>query len=178
VAGEVTADLAFRASKSCELVSLDLQGFLRSFTRDGRTFLKGEAPRAILRECDIVKGSIEEIFAMTGSSSIERGIKKVRSMGPSIVIATLGSRGAVIGDELSYVIPALKTRVRDTTGAGDAFVGRFLREYLRSGDIVWSAAMGGAAASYAVEALGPWGLASMSELTERATIIYERAYLM
>jgi ribokinase len=52
-------------------------------------------------------------------SLIERGIDRV--------ILTLGRRGAMIAseDEGAIVVPAFKMDAKDTTGAGDAFIGSF-----------------------------------------------------
>ena len=52
-------------------------------------------------------------------SLIERGIDRV--------IITLGQRGAMIAseDEGAVLVPAFKVEAKDTTGAGDAFIGSF-----------------------------------------------------
>jgi ribokinase len=49
---------------------------------------------------------------------VERGIRKV--------ILTLGDKGALIGSAAgAEIVPAFKVATRDTTGAGDAFIGSF-----------------------------------------------------
>jgi ribokinase len=47
-------------------------------------------------------------------------------MGCETVIITLGQRGAMlISAEQTVHVPAVETKVVDTTGAGDAFIGSF-----------------------------------------------------
>lgn len=179
VAGEISTELALRLGEPCEVLSIDPQGFIRSFSGDGRVHLTTRVPRRLLKKCNIFKGSAEEVQKMTGRSSLSDGLRKVQDMGPEIVIATLGGSGAAVsGGGLTYSIPAYATKMRDPTGAGDAFIGGFLREYLRSGDLVWSAVKGSASASYAVEGFGPWKLSRMIRLEERAQSIYEGVSLL
>lgn len=74
-----------------------------------------------------------------------------------------------------YHVPACKPRiVRDPTGAGDAFAGAFLAEYLRGTEPVWCCCVGSAAASFVVEEVGPHRFGEKKEVYDRARKIYER----
>jgi len=175
VAGEISASILSEAPMSCETLSVDPQGFIRAFRRNGRAYLSGNVPKTLLSKCHIFKGSAEEVRRIGGRSSLVEAIRRIRRMGPEIVMATVGGKGAlVLAGSLSYMVPAFTAKEADSTGAGDAFVGGFLGEYLRSGDPIWSAAVGSATASYAVQALGPWGLTSMKDLEDRAQSVYEQ----
>ncbi|MFO2463420.1 ribokinase [Pseudomonas sp. 15FMM2] len=52
------------------------------------------------------------------------------------VIVTLGQAGALyVGEEGEFQVEGLRVAARDTTGAGDAFIGCFVRHWSRDGDI-------------------------------------------
>jgi|SRR5579875_486454 len=52
------------------------------------------------------------------------GAPRLRALGPAAVVVTLGSHGAVVGDDAgTRHVPARAVEVVDTSGAGDAFVG-------------------------------------------------------
>jgi sugar/nucleoside kinase (ribokinase family) len=72
-----------------------------------------------------------------------------------------------------YDIPACKPKiVRDPTGAGDAFIGAFLAEYVMGKDPVWCACIGSASASFIVEGVGPDAFGGKKEIYARASEIY------
>jgi ribokinase len=76
--------------------------------------------------------------------------------GIKAVIVTRGSKGSMIytnSDAIS--IPAYKPKaVVGTTGTGDAYAAAFIASYLKTGDIVRSAYIASATASFVVEKLG------------------------
>jgi len=58
----------------------------------------------------------ENTAALAAGNLLKRGVKNV--------ILTLGEKGAFLkNDEIELLVPAVKTKVRDTTGAGDIFNG-------------------------------------------------------
>jgi len=74
-----------------------------------------------------------------------------------------------------YDVPAGKSKiVVDPTGAGDAYIGGFLAEYVRNKDVLWCACVGSATASFVVEAVGPSRFGEKHEVYERAQRIYEK----
>ncbi|MEM0313696.1 MAG: PfkB family carbohydrate kinase, partial [Candidatus Bathyarchaeia archaeon] len=58
-------------------------------------------------------------------------------------------------------------------GAGDAFIGGFLAEYLLGSDILWCAYVGSAVASIVIESIGPTFSLSKYEIYQRARTLYE-----
>ncbi len=53
------------------------------------------------------------------------------------IIVTLGEKGSLlVSQEKTELIPAYKVETKDTTGAGDAFIGSFATFYAESGDII------------------------------------------
>jgi len=179
IAGEVSYEVMKRLRRHSRLLSLDPQGFLRKFDKDGKVHLgKLDNPK-IFEEVDIFKASKSEIEAATGESDLIQAIRQIHSLGARIVIVTRGSRSAILSlNEKLYEIPTAKSKVVvDTTGAGDVFIGAFLAEYVKGEDPVWSSCVGSASASYVIEEAGPRGFKSQSEVYERATQIYEKASL-
>jgi ribokinase len=73
----------------------------------------------------------DEAIITAARSLIARGIRTV--------IVTLGGRGArmITADEIVNIEP-VKVTPKDTTGAGDAFIGSFARFYAETGEVVSS----------------------------------------
>ncbi len=73
-----------------------------------------------------------------------------------IVITTLGEQGSIIETAKDRIhIPAAKTKyIRDTRGAGDAYLAGFLTGYIRSYPLDVCGKMGSIAALYAIESHG------------------------
>lgn len=93
--------------------------------------------------------------------------------GPSCVVITLGSKGAVVvdGDERA-LIPARPVEAVDTTGAGDAFCGSFAAEIARGSNALAAARVGVVAGSIAVTR--PGAQPSMPMRDEIEAILRER----
>ncbi|MBS7621875.1 hypothetical protein KEJ32_07180, partial [Candidatus Bathyarchaeota archaeon] len=122
------------------------------------------------------KSSQDEIEAATGMADLQSAIKVVHDFGVEIVIVTMGMKGAVlsIGGAV-YEIPACTpNKLVDPTGAGDAFIGGFLAEYVRGKEALWCACVGSAAASTVVEGVGPTFLGDKNEIYRRASVLYEK----
>lgn len=121
-------------SKSATLRAIELakeMGMLISYDPNLRLGLwdsPEQAKKTILATlpvADILKVSEEELNFLTGSSTLEEGIEKLPDL--PLILVTLGEKGCLYrykGQNGS--IPAMKTAVVDTTGAGDAFVSGLL----------------------------------------------------
>ena len=82
---------------------------------------------------------------------------KLRENGAKNIIITLGSLGAVLLQNNSLIpqyFPGKKVRVIDETGAGDAFRGGFISEYLKEKNITKSMIFANTVGAYAVTKLG------------------------
>lgn len=93
--------------------------------------LKGfkEDCKRFIRLCDFLKLSDEEIKLLTEEENLESGIKKLHSLGAKIVAVTLGGEGTLLSDGNNIeVVPSIKIKQIDSTGAGDAFVGAILKK--------------------------------------------------
>ncbi|GKX29881.1 fructokinase [Vallitalea longa] len=73
---------------------------------------------------DIVKISYEEMEFLFGITDINEGIEKIKRMGVSLVLISMGDKGAYYSNEnATGLVEAFKMDSIDTTGAGDAFLG-------------------------------------------------------
>jgi sugar/nucleoside kinase (ribokinase family) len=176
VANELSIGIIRELRKRTPLLSLDPQGFLRKFDTKGVMELKTVHDIAFLQHFDVYKSSIQEIRVLTRNDKLEDAMRKIQNCGVKIILVTMGQQGAVAYfDEEFYLIPACKPRVvKDPTGAGDAFIGAFLAEYIHDGEVLWCCCVGSAAASFVVEEIGPTQLGEKHQIYKRATKIYEK----
>ena len=176
IAGEISYEVVERLKGCAEVLSLDPQGLLRRFGKTGNVTSRGQVDKRLFSLINIYKSSLDEISALTGHSDLKSAIKAVHEFGVETVIVTLGAKGAVLSVMGTlYNIPACSSRVFvDPTGAGDAFIGGFLTEYIRQKDSLWCACVGSAAASLVVEGIGPTFFGEKEEIYQRARSVYEK----
>lgn len=88
---------------------------------------------SIVRHCDFIFPNEHEARAVTGTTSALRALEKLQDW-VRIPIVKLGAKGALLMAEGKvYRQPAMHLPIVDATGAGDAFNGGFLHEFLRGG---------------------------------------------
>jgi len=177
ITGEVSPEAITKLRSMANILSLDPQGFVRQFDENGNVSLKKWEDPRVLGQIDVYKSSTDEIKAITGLTDLRSAMKKIHDYGAKIVMVTKGLRGSILFFEGSfYNVPACKPRVvRDPTGAGDAFIGAFLAEYVQGKDALWCACVGSAAASYVAEGIGPAVFGDREGIYERADKICTRA---
>jgi len=176
IANEIPCEVAEKLAKFAEMISLDPQGLVRVFDENGFVVNEPLKDKRILELIDVYKSSQDEIEAVTGVADLKSAIKAVHDFGVEIVIVTLGVKGALlsIGGAV-YEIPAYApNKIVDPTGAGDAFIGGFLAEYVRGKEALWCACVGSALASTVVEGIGPTFLGDKDEIYRRASVLYEK----
>jgi sugar/nucleoside kinase (ribokinase family) len=176
IAGEISYEVVEHLKSCTEVIALDPQGLLRSFDEAGRVTPSAPVDKRLLSLVNVYKSSLDEINAVTGKSDLNSAIKAVHDLGVETVIVTMGAKGAVLSvEETLYQVPACQSvAVVDPTGAGDAFMGGFLIEYVRQKDSLWCASVGSAAASLVVEGIGPTFFGEKEEIYQRARGIYEK----
>ncbi len=81
-------------------------------------------PPELLRNTDLLIVNEGELAALSGAAGHAAQLADVQSRGPHTVVVTLGGQGSLTlsGQELLST-PAYPVHVKDTTGAGDTFVG-------------------------------------------------------
>ncbi len=175
IAGEVDYELMQKLRDKADILSLDPQGFVRQFSGNGDTSYGPMKDPRILDLVKIYKSSAKEIEAVTGSSDLKSAVKAVHDRGVEIVLITLGAKGATIFfDGTTYDIPACKIdKVVDPTGAGDAFIGGFLAEYVNGANTLRCACVGTAVASFVTEEIGPTSFGEKTQIYQRAHQLYE-----
>lgn len=96
--------------------------------------------------------------------------------GPRLVVLKLGSDGVMVHERPGgrfWRVPALPVHVVDVTGAGDAFCGGFMADFVRSGDPVRAAIAGTVSASLAVQDYGALHMLAVTqdEIDRRAALL-------
>ena len=110
---------------------------------------------AVLNEIELAQASGLALDARSSRRTIVAACETLRRRGARTVIATLGARGAVaVTAEDVLVVPGLKARVVDTTGAGDCFVGALAARLARGAELAVALHYANAAAACSVERLG------------------------
>ena len=177
IVNELSHDVVDKLRSLTDILSLDPQGFVREFDAKGNAHLRKWKDQRVLEQIDIYKSSSSEIKIITGFANLRLAMEKIRDYGPKIVIVTMGMKGSkLLLEGKIHDIPACKPRViRDPTGAGDAFIGAFLAEYVREKDSTWCGCVGSASASFVVEGLGPEVFGEKEEIYARAAKVYGKA---
>lgn len=124
----------------------------------------------VLESVDILLVNEGEARALSGERNLLKAFRRIRGMGPRILVIKRGEYGAmVLSDEGPVAVPAMLLEdVVDPTGAGDTFAGGFLG-YLAASDRLdldafRSAIIAGTVmASFAVEEFGLRGLELAAE---------------
>ncbi|WP_428682553.1 ribokinase [Reyranella sp.] len=110
---------------------------------------------AVLNEIELSQATGTGLDASSSTDEVVSACKVLRERGARAVIATLGARGAVVVTATGVEsIPAFQTRVVDTTGAGDCFVGALASQLAAGRTPAEAARFASAAASCSVERLG------------------------
>lgn len=118
-------------------------------------------PPELIAATDILIVNELELAALAGVETsitagdlarLSRHVSDIIAQGPSLVAVTLGSDGVYLeGRNASAAcIPGRKVKARDTTGAGDCFVGAFVAELLRGREPYEASAFANAAAALSV----------------------------
>lgn len=169
--------LALRLAHRDSVLSLEAQGYTRQLSSSGIVSRRKWKNACLLKSLQVLKASLPELHAMGVQRITPRNLSK---LGPGIILVTKAAKGTTVWsrDEGAFTIPAYATRLRDPTGAGDALVGGFLVTWIKTGDLLWSSAVGSAVASFVVERFGPSNFGSSKQIERRAEWILDRVVRM
>jgi 2-dehydro-3-deoxygluconokinase len=107
------------------------------------------------RQADILLPGLDDARALTGLEQPDAVADFYLRLGASVVALTLGAEGALIATpERRERLLRHEVLAIDATGAGDAFDGAFLAEYLRAGDAFIAGRFANAAAALATTGFG------------------------
>jgi len=118
-----------------------------------------ERARAVIHAAaalaDILLPGIDDATELTGLGDPDAIVDFYLKLGPTIVALTLGEEGALVAtkERREWMAP-MKVKAVDATGAGDAFDGAFLAEYLRTGDPFAAGRYANVAAALSTEGYG------------------------
>jgi len=147
-------DAAKAALRDCKLIVLQLEIELETVyfaidfaKRNGIAVLLNPAPavaglnREHLSQLDFFIPNETELALITGKpvdgpDSALVAARQLVEEGIRHVIVTLGDKGALyVGEEGEFRVQGHKVAARDTTGAGDAFIGCFAHHWSQDGDM-------------------------------------------
>lgn len=112
------------AKKQCKLISFDPN--IRPILWDDMEEAHLQIEHA-MKYVDVLKVSSEEMLFLTGTKDLDVGSKYLLDKGAALVLVSLGEQGAYYRNyNFSGQVPSYSVNVKDTTGAGDAFIGAFL----------------------------------------------------
>lgn len=121
------------AAASGSLVSFD-PNYREDLWKEGNDYFI-HCCRRYLKKSHLVKMSAEEASLITGERDLEAACRFIHELGVVCVTITLGREGtylSVYGKGVT--VPSVVVEARDTTGAGDAFVGCMLWQLSQTGD--------------------------------------------
>ncbi len=111
----------------------------------------------LLEKVSVLFCNAGEIRSLAQEENIYDAVKKVKKLGPEIIVLTKGAKGSAIYNKGEfYLFPALHTNIIDRTGCGDNFAGGFLANYLITEDIENAGWAGTALASFKLSKYGSW----------------------
>jgi sugar/nucleoside kinase (ribokinase family) len=117
-----------------------------------------ETIETCLPHLDFFLPSLREAEKITGKCTPQEMASFLQGRGVKNVIIKLGESGCYVQpagtEERGFFVKPHKTRVVDTTGAGDAFVAGFLSAYLRKWDLWKCAQFGCATAAFNIQSVG------------------------
>ncbi|MEO6142664.1 MAG: sugar kinase [Dermatophilaceae bacterium] len=157
----MAVDLARQAGA---LVSFDVNFRSSLWTREQARILLTD----LVRRADIVIASEDELgLVVTAAEDEPAAAGELAAYGVSALVITRGERGATVWHQGgAHHAAAIPVTVRDTIGAGDAFVAGYLSGVLDGLDPAAALRRGTVTGAFAVAAVGDWeGLPTRDELS-------------
>jgi 2-dehydro-3-deoxygluconokinase len=107
---------------------------------------------------DIVLPGHDDAAALTGKDDPDAICDAFLALGAKVVALTLGAAGSLVATpQRRERIPSIDVAAIDATGAGDAYDGAFLAEYIRTGDAFAAGRYANVAAALSTEGYGAIG---------------------
>lgn len=125
--GAAAIEELLRSERARGAVTLSYDPNIRPHLCSDRDATRERVERHV-RLTHVVKASAEDVAWLYPDTPLEEVVRRWTTLGPSLVVVTLGADGAVArqpgGDEVRVDAPTV--RVVDTVGAGDAFTSALL----------------------------------------------------
>ena len=85
-----------------------------------------------IEKAHLCKFSLEEAQLISGEQELDKACDAIHEIGAALITITLGAEGTYISaPERKSTVPSVPVQVKDTTGAGDAFIGCLLYQISR-----------------------------------------------
>jgi ribokinase len=111
--------------------------------------------RALVQAAPLLLPSEKQAVWLTGeSTTMDAALERLTSFGAAAVAIKLGPLGSLVYDvrkRRRYHVPVYPARVKDPTGAGDAYCGGFIAAYAETGDTYESALRATVSSSFVIE---------------------------
>lgn len=83
----------------------------------------------LIEKSHLCKFSLEEAQLLSGKDDLNEACEFLHQVGTKIIAVTLGKEGTLLSmDKNKQIVPSIKVKPVDTTGAGDAFIGCLLKQ--------------------------------------------------
>ena len=107
-------------------------------------------------------------------------LTKILSYDVEVVAITDGANGAYVGNKINKLfLPAAKTTVRETVGAGDAFCSGFLANYIETEDIRQALTWGISNSAGVISKIGgAEGLLTKREMRHRGSLLEDQIKIL
>ncbi len=104
---------------------------------------------------DVVYASMDDMNTLYGMTEMEEAARHLRDMGVGTVVVKHGGEGCYVStDEESFTMPGYRIDVVDSTGAGDAFDGAWVKGVLEGWDLRRTASFANAVGALTATGLG------------------------
>jgi sugar/nucleoside kinase (ribokinase family) len=126
VRGEIAPETVKAMKARCQRLALDVQGFVRVVTPQGRLAYEPWPERdAVLGLIDILKTDAVEAEFLTGTADIHEAARILSSVGPREIVLTHKDGLLVRADGKEYEAPFKPVELRGRSGRGDTCVGSY-----------------------------------------------------
>jgi sugar/nucleoside kinase (ribokinase family) len=155
VRGEVPEEVVSALAARCDLLALDVQGFMRIVVNGRLAFDDWPGKEAILPKVSVLKTDAVEAERLTGQQDREEAARRLAKLGPREVLLTWNGGVLVHHDGRISQAPFVPEAVRGRSGRGDTCTSAYLSRRLAASPddaVAWAAAV----TSLKLEAEGPF----------------------
>lgn len=138
--GKIGIELFKKLKTQDNLVSIDVQAFLKDKNADNTTFFKPWADMSdYLKYVDILKLTANELYNLTGRATISSASQLIEH-GVKTVIVRAGKTTYVFWGKKYTRIPAYSSKIKNIAGAGEVYDAAFTIRMKETGNDVIEAA--------------------------------------
>jgi sugar/nucleoside kinase (ribokinase family) len=145
IRGEVAPATVEAMKRRCRRLALDVQGFVRVVTPEGRLAYEAWPERdGVLALIDILKTDAVEAEFLTGTADIRKAAKRLAALGPKEIVLTHKDGLLVLADGSYPEAPFKPVELRGRSGRGDTCVGSYSSRRIGAGPAEstrWAAAL-------------------------------------